>query len=185
VEPFRLKLKIGPHEFEAEGAQETVERQFAVWRELIASPSASAQPPISAPPAAGPASPPPAVPSLIVSAMTDDIPRPHYDRLFRHEGRVVSLTILPTGADREANAALLLLLGQQVYNAEALVSGGDILQGLQRSGIPVQRADRVFGGHMDTNVIRVGQHRAVKYRLTTLGLPLARQLAKELLTMVP
>ena len=32
MEPFRLKLKVGPHEFEAEGEQESVERQFALWR---------------------------------------------------------------------------------------------------------------------------------------------------------
>ena len=36
MEPFRLKMKIGAHEFEAEGEQETVERQFALWRELLA-----------------------------------------------------------------------------------------------------------------------------------------------------
>ena len=35
MEPFRLKLKVGPHEFEAEGDQEMVERQLSVWRELI------------------------------------------------------------------------------------------------------------------------------------------------------
>src|SRR4051812_30769994 len=101
METFRLKLKVGPHEFEAEGDQETVERQLAVWRELIASSPTSihagASPPPPPPPGAGqfggletplfsPPKPPPA----------DEVEeRREYAKIFKHEGRVVSLTVHP------------------------------------------------------------------------------------------
>src|SRR5437870_4412890 len=99
MEPFRLKLKVGPHEFEAEGDQETVERQLAVWRELIASPSSAPTLP----------SPPPQVPPVGPGAVVDSAAvtngpdlRAEYAKLFKHDGRVVSLTVLPNGNQREA-----------------------------------------------------------------------------------
>jgi len=180
MEPFRLKLKVGQHEFEAEGEQESVERQFAMWRDLIASPSA--QPPASAPPPA-PAITTPAVDSPPLGVVAD--PRTEFDKIFRHEGRIVSLTIIPNGPQKMADAALLMLLGQQIYNGDDLVTGGQVLDGLKRSGISVERADRVFGEHMDQNVIRIGAHRGVKYRMTNPGVARAKELARGLVAMVP
>lgn len=184
MEPFRVRLKVGPHEFEAEGDQESVERQLAIWRELIASPSAA--------PAPAPAILPPATLPPISGTINASLPplsggdsRADYDRLFRHDGRVVSLTVLPnSNGDREADAALLVLLGQKVFNSEDLVTGAQILEGLKQSGMLVPRADRVFGEHMDVNVMRIGAHRSVKYRLTNQGLARARELAQSLLALV-
>lgn len=183
MEPFRLKLKVGPHEFEAEGEQESVERQLAVWRELIASPSGAI--PVA------PSPPPPATPGMQPPPLGESVQPPsepkksEYDRLFQHDDRVVSLTVLPTGAQRVADAGLLILLGQRTYNQLETVTGQQITDGLKQSGLTVERMDRSWGDHLDVNVLRAGQRRGVKYRLTNPGLTRAREIANELLKTLP
>src|SRR2546430_5384640 len=133
MEPFRLKLKVGLHEFEAEGDQETVERQLAIWRELIATPGMSASP---LPREGGPVGP----------ATAPNEPTAKYAKIFRHQGRVVSLSVQPNGDRRNADAALLVILGQRLYNGTDLVSGGQIIDGLDQSGITgVERANVTLG----------------------------------------
>src|SRR5689334_7081615 len=104
MEPFRLHFKVGEHVFDAEGPQEAVERQLAVWREMIAAlpspPPRQPQTGAVAPPGEAGASAPP-------ETFAD------YDKVFRHDGKVVSLTVLPTGSEREADAALLVMLGRK------------------------------------------------------------------------
>jgi hypothetical protein len=107
-----------------------------------------------------------------------------FDKLFRHDGEVVSLSVLPNGDRREPDAALLLLLARRHYLAEDLVTGGRLRQGLMQSGINVERVDRMFEEYMDTYVIRSGQHRAVRYRLTNPGRIKAVELARSLAEVV-
>src|SRR4051812_3822966 len=109
MEPFRLKLKVGVHEFEAEGSEDAVQKQLEVWRDLIASPSAS--PPVAAspPPYVAPPLPPPA------DGGNDDKAR--YAKIYKHDGRVVALTVPTlTGEAQTADALIVLLFGQKVYN---------------------------------------------------------------------
>ena len=185
MEPFRLKLKVGPHEFEAEGSQENVEKQLAIWRELIGSPLISA-PALASPPPPAPATATPAVTPIIPPAL-NGLPesREDFSKLFKHDGRVVSLTVLPTGEQREADALLLLMLGQRVFNGAEQVGGSALNDGLSISGLTVERIDRAWGGHLAGNVIRTGVRRGVKYRLTHPGLARAKELAAGLLAMVP
>src|SRR5258708_14663815 len=35
MEAFKIRVKVGDHEFEAEGPQEAVERQFETFKELV------------------------------------------------------------------------------------------------------------------------------------------------------
>jgi hypothetical protein len=178
MEPFRLKLKVGPHEFEAEGDQESVEKQLAVWRELIGSPLATtptlASPPPDPPPLPGTAPLPPR-----------SVSRAAFDKVFQHDGRVVSLTLLPQGDNVESDAGLLLLLGQKVYNGLDAVTGSQLIEGLEVSGCKVARADRLFDRIMDRDVTRYGQHRGTKYRMTHPGLSRASDLLRELVERVP
>lgn len=170
MEPFRIHLKVGPHEFEAQGEQEAVERQAALWRELITSHLASPPPPAHGTPSPGN----PAAPGRFQD----------YDRIFRHEGRVVSLSVLPQGESVGPNAALLVLLGRKYYEKEDLVGGAAVLEGLSRSGIEVERADRAFDTHIPGNVLRTGRNRGVKYRLTNVGATRAEEIARELAAVV-
>lgn len=181
MEPFRLKLKVGQHEFEAEGEQDVVEKQLAIWRDLIASPS-SVAPTLPSPPTviAGGA----AEGTAVASATPGPESREELDRLFDHRGPVVSLTMLPVGPQREADAALLLLYGQRFYNGaenSGGVTGGRLLEGLRLSGLSVERVDRIWGAHDGVHVIRAGSKRGVRYRLTHPGLARAREIAQGLL----
>lgn len=178
MEPFRLKLKVGVHEFEAEGTEDAVQKQLDIWRELIASPSSS-------PPAA--ASPPPYVPPLPpppFDAGGDD--RARYSKIFKHEGRVVALTVPTlTGESATADALVVLLLGQKIYNASDSVTGQELSDGMTMSGLRVSRVDRSWGSHIPHFVIKSGEGRATRYRLNIPGAQRARELAEQLLAQVP
>jgi hypothetical protein len=178
VEPYRLKVRVGTHEFEAEGSQEAVERQFALWREMIAAvPASTPELPSPPPPLTGGITPTGTATNIVLPGV--------FDKIFRRDGRVITLTVLPAGDRREQDAALLILLGQQLYNGEEQVTGQTLLDGLKRSGLPIERADRMFGDYMDQYVLRSGIHRAVRYRLTNPGVTKAKELGTALVAMVP
>jgi len=152
------------HEFSAEGEREAVERQVDEWRKMIASIPTLPSPPPAPPQSEGSSQANPPMGVLPSEDFTE------YDRVFRHDDKVVSLTVLPRGDAREADAALLIMLGRKHYKGEDLVGGTRLLEGLEISGLQVLRADRVFGAYMGTHVTRVGKNRAVKYRLTNQGM---------------
>lgn len=189
MEPIRLKLKSGIHEFEIEGDPESVAAEAAIWREWVASPGApSASPPVapSPPPAAAPQ-----VPAQVANgtanpdADASNEDRRMYAKIFKHDGRVVSLTVIPPGAQRMADALLMVLFGQFVFNGGEPVTGQQLGDGMRMSGTPVDRVDRAWGAHMDTNVLASGVHRGIRYRLTNTGLARAREIAKAMLDVVP
>ncbi len=184
MEPFRLRMKIGAHEFEAEGDQGVVERQFAQWRELIAAapiPTASSPPP--PPPAVVQDDPPAGTTNSGTAGVAVD--RSGFEKIIRQDGKRLSLSVLPEGENREADAALVLMVAHKVYNGLDQVGGGALLEGLHQSGYPVARVDRVMDRHIPELVLRSGIRRAVKYRLNNRGLNTAMRLARELMDMVP
>src|SRR5262245_54066226 len=78
METQRLRVKIGPHEFEAEGPPDTVSKQYADWREMIASlPAATTQ---SAPPAIPPGT------QLFPPSVTMSPPQPQQARVIMSDG---------------------------------------------------------------------------------------------------
>jgi hypothetical protein len=189
MEPFRLRMKIGAHEFEAEGEQDSVERQFQLWRELISSiPTTSASPPPTPAAAAvhtASASDGARVGDSAAVAVTVGPDTTGYDKIFQRGGKVVSLTVLPNGENRAADAALLILLGQRHYNQTDRVTGSLLVDGLQQSGYPVGRADRVLDRYTPDLVLRDGTRRSTRWRLNNQGLNRARELARDLIAMVP
>jgi hypothetical protein len=163
MEPYRLKLKVGEHEFEAEGPTDAVQRQFEDWKELIASlprqtndtPAANANQENSEKPSET------ALPSM--------------DKIFRADGRVISLTAPPNSIPE---AALLVLLGQRHYRTNEQVTGSEVMDGLQQSGFKMARVDRMMDALANEGlVIRSGQHRGTRYRLSNTGLTRAQQIA--------
>lgn len=178
MEAFHLKLKIGQHEFDSTGEPEIVKEQFAIWRELIGNTQASV-PAMASPPPNGL---PPAPPIPPAAALAD---AGRLDRLFHQDSRVVSLTVLPNGEHREADALLLIMLGQKELKGTDQVTGQTLNDGMKQSGLSVERVDRSWGPHLGMNVIRTGVRRGVKYRLTHPGLARAKEIAATLLAMVP
>ena len=174
MEPYKLRVKIGDHEFDAEGPQEAVGKQFQSFKDLIASLSHRILPtPIKR---EGKSE------NIDLSSPQDDSQPRKYDNIFKAEGRVVSLTALPQGANE---AGLLILLGQKLYRNNDTATGSEIVDGLEQSGYTVERADRLFDGFIAEGlVIKAGKRRAIRYRLANQGLARAEAIAQQVQGMV-
>jgi hypothetical protein len=169
VETSRIKIKIGIHEFEAEGPTELVQSQFESFKELIAS-----QP--------KPIVNPPSTEQKINSADGDES-KSKYDKIFKIEARIVSLTASPQTV---SDAALLIMLGQKQYRSNDTVTGQEVGDGLDHSGVVVSRVDRVMDSFiLEGSVMKIGQGRATRYRLTNTGLNKAIAIADQLVATLP
>lgn len=166
----KLKLKIGDHEFEAEGPVEIVQSQFDLFRQLV---EAAQKSPVN-PPAPAPL-PEAAFPARAGGELM-------LGKIMRHEGRIVSLTA--RGATLE-DEILLVMLGQRNLRANDSVSGGEIMDGLRLTGRTVNRVDyQVDKMASAGDVITVGNGRARRYRLTNQGFAKAQDLAMDLVLTV-
>ncbi len=167
METQKLKIKIGEHEFEAEGPVEVVNVQFETWKEMIA--TAPAKPKETAP----------------EKPIDKNAPLPHLtlDKIMKVEGRIVSLTARAETVDE---TALLILLGQKELRGNQEVTGSEIMDGLRQSGYAISRADTLMDKlSADGNVITVGVHRSRRYRLSNSGLALVLTTAQAVLETVP
>lgn len=168
MDTYKLKIKVGEHEFEAEGPPESVERQFQTWKELIA--TAPRQKYDS--PAINPD-------QEKKNENGGDGAALALDRIMRMEGRIISLTAPPELAPE---AALLILLGQRQLRSNEGVTGNEMMEGMQLSGFRLARTDRVLEGlASDGSVIRSGSHRGTRYRLSNTGLTRAIGIARMVL----
>jgi hypothetical protein len=166
---YKLKIKIGDHEFEAEGPADVVQNQFAMFKELLGSGAAKRELAEE--------------PKQRTEQLGTDPKRPAFDKIMRSEGRVISLTVHPESIDE---AILLVLLGQRHYRQNDSVTGGEIIDGLRQSGHTVNRVDYQLDKlATEGTVIKVGTGRASRYRLTNKGLAKAEEIANSLLLQVP
>ncbi len=167
--PYKLKIKIGEHEFEAEGPVEVVRDQFNTFKELIAT-----------------------VPTKVLETTLpaqqetkNNGPLPHLpiEKILKVDGRVVSLT---ARCETTEEAVLLILLGQKDFRTNQEATGSEVMDGLTQSGYRLDRVDRIMDKlTADGSVITVGVHRGRRYRLTNAGLTKALALAKEVIETVP
>lgn len=164
MELNKLRIKIGDHEFEAEGPAEVVQAQFAAFKELIAT----------------------APVARAVSGTVEDRPNngpPALDKIMKVDGRVVSLTAQPKSLE---DAVLLLLLGQKTFRNNDGVTGGEIVDGLTVSGQAKHGSSRILKKiASDGNVIITGAHRGKRYRLTNQGVSKAQDIARGIVALVP
>jgi hypothetical protein len=164
----RLKIKVGEHEFEAEGPPDAVQAQFAAFRDLIASL-----------PTTQPASAAPVPPSAQAPGKSGELT---LDKIMRQEGRVVSLTARSASLEDEL---MLLLLGQKSLRNNDSVTGGELIDGLKLTGRTVSRVDYQLDKLTEAgDVITIGTGRARRYRLTNQGFARAQNLAMNLLITV-
>jgi hypothetical protein len=164
---YKLKIRIGEHEFEAEGPQDAVERQFQAFKELIASP-----------------------PPLATKRPDVEYPSPNghrdlkpFNSIFRNDGRVISLTAPPHDI---GEGALLILFGQKEIQGEETPTGSQIADGLRRSGYVIPgRVDRILDDFVSQGlVIKMGVKKGTRYRLTNTGSPKAADIAERTKQMV-
>lgn len=165
----RLRLRVGSNEFEAEGPREFVESQVEAWKGLFSSPTRESEQTERESPEDG-------------SEETDP-----WDVFSVDEERsMVSLTIQPTGDQRDADAALLILLGFRSLAHQETVLVGRVKEALEESGFRPGRIDRILAPHVRSGlVLKSGQGKGSKYRLSNTGLTSARGLAQSLAAQLP
>lgn len=176
VESYKLKIKIGEHEFEAEGPVDIVQDQFATFRDLIATfPGRRAEE----------AAPPEIQPErdgggAIATGSPTGLA---LEKISRVDGRVISLTVTPASVQE---AVLVILLCQRHFRSNDSVTGGEIMDGLRQSGHIAARADYVLDKMAAEGlVIRIGIGRARRYPLTNAGVTKAQESAKAFLALIP
>jgi hypothetical protein len=168
MEPYKLKIKIGEHEFEAEGPVDAVQAQFVAFKELITS---------------VPSAPTPAARPSEEKATANQLPHLPLERILKAEGRVVSLT---AKCDTIDEAVLLILLGQKEMRSNQEVTGAEIMDGLTQSGYRLSRVDHLLNKlETDGSTITMGVHRGRRYRLSNTGLTKALNIAKDVIATVP
>lgn len=176
MEDYRLKIKVGEHEFDAVGPVDVVRDQFLIWKELIASlPTPVAASTVVEPqqPRVDPAVTNPNDPNTIDAAL---------GRIMRADGRVVSLTAPPRSV---SDAVLLIVYGQKVMRSNDAVTGSEVMDGLTASGPTPPRVDRLLAkAGTDGDIILLGTGRSKRYRLTNVGITKARALASGLIASV-
>jgi len=175
---FRLKIKVGPYEFDAEGPHDVVQAQFASFQEMIAKAPApsSNTPPVD--PNGGSQMEPP---TLVKD--TELMVESNLNRIMKVEGRIVSLTARPQAVE---DAALLLIYGQRMLRNNEAPTGSEIIDGATATGrLELGRTDRMFEKlARQGEVIMIGERRGKRYRLTNSGMAKAREIASALIATV-
>ena len=170
METAKIRMKIGDYEFEAEGSAESVQAQLETFKSLLSSrdvmPKRQEQEDTTSNP-----------------INIGDIAHVPLERIMRVQGRVVSLTVIPS---LESDAALLILLGNKEMRNNESVTGAEIGDGMAQSGRPVGRVDRVMDKLIsEAFVLKSGFRRAVRYRLSNSGHQKALASARELIASLP
>ena len=170
---YRLKIKIGEHEFDAEGPTEIVQSQFEAFKDLVSSlPKNSAVERSNT-----------NAQMQVDNALGANESSLALEKITQTDDRVVSLTAHPETID---DALLILLLGQRTFRANDAVTGSELIGGLRQSGFTVTRVDwrleRLAAGGM---IIKIGSNRASRYRLTNQGMSKAQGIARALISLVP
>ena len=173
--PSRVKMKIGEHEIEAEGAPDLVREQFQAWQELVklayTAPQVAPNPPADISPA--PTEKPDGTPTV-----DSELPK-----ILRLDNRVVSLTARLASVHE---AVLVMMYGQKVLRNNDSVTGAELTSGLSATGgFSVDRLDRYLNKLAeDGDVMAFGERRGKKYRLTNTGIAKARAIAANLIASV-
>lgn len=169
MDTTRIKVKIGQHEFEAEGPTEVVREQFGDFKKLIADLpglAASEKAVTSHPERRG-------------ASIDGEI---RYDSICRVQDRVVSLTVKP---ESETTAAMLVMLGQRAFRDNETVTASELADGLEQSGYRIARLDKVMQPLTDDgSVVRIGARKGTRYRFTNQGLAKAQAAAREAIGQV-
>ena len=133
----KLHVKIGDHEFNAEGPESTLKEWYEKFLENI-----KGQP----------------KPLVSEAASHDDTETPDVpygvdgntlNRVFLPDGEIVSLRLLPSAENpnRTADAAILLLYGFKRLLKVENVLVTRLNEALRRSGLPIDRVDRIISVH--------------------------------------
>jgi hypothetical protein len=177
--PNKIKIQIGDYHLETEGSEAAIEKRLSIFKDLVQIAS-KAGVIASEHPARRLHEP------KDTTGKHDEKPAPGEPssplrKLFKADGRIVTLEMTPQGGNREGDAFLLLLLGHKILRGEELIPVGELLEGVKRSGFSsIKRMDEITAKLATDFWNKVGERRAGKFRLTVPGDKKARELAQEL-----
>lgn len=153
IEVVKLRMKIGVHEFEAEGPPDLVTAQLETWKHLAGLDAAAAT--ADGRTAAG------GDPALRALFAADA------------EQKLIRLRVRPSGQRRNADAALLILYGYHTWftaSEDEAVPATRLKAALAASGHRPKRLDRVIAPHLAAGLVsKSGRHRHATYALTISG----------------
>jgi hypothetical protein len=175
---YRLKIKVGPHEFEAEGAPQDVREQFQIFKEMISNMPVAVVASPQSDPAQNQSRPEAAIEKPDVAGNESSL-----TKIMKVIGRIVSLTVRPKSIE---DGILLILYGQKVLRQSDSVTGGEVIDGLKTTGgLSFGRIDRLMEKlGKDGDIIVNGENRGKRYRMTNAGQTKARQIATDLMAIV-
>jgi len=163
-ENYKIKIRLGDAEFEAEGPEDTVKSAYELFLKNL--------------------SPRPAKP--LEPATHRDLPHkgPGLDsatlnRLFVVDGEALSLKHLPPAGSstRSADAAILMLYGFHKLLKLDNVPVTKLNEGLRKSGVSLERLDRIMGVHSGL-FMKGGTRIGGRYSLNNQGLAQAEDWIK-------
>lgn len=172
---YKLHVKLGTAEFQAEGDKDAVREQFAAFlaalnghaRNVSADATDATESSLGGVPDSAvetPQAPKEPTPTLY------GLESPLLERIFATDRTgLVSLRILPrTGENRDVDALLYLLYGFAVLKQQHDVISGQLLQAARQSGIQIDRVDQVLNRRADL-VTKAGYKRGSRYGLNNRG----------------
>jgi hypothetical protein len=176
---LKLRMKVGVHEFDAEGPAEEVNSRFDIWRELIGLRQPTAMPQVGEVALRGYA------PNVTIA----ETPLPlatertaMLQRVFALDDKrgIVTLRVHPTGDTAEADAILALIYGYWALRNEDEVRVTNLTKSVRMSGMPSERIDRMAGPHLGSALTKIGQGKGGKYLLTAPGRAKAESVVREM-----
>ncbi len=173
MDAYRLRIKLGSAEFEAEGREELVLRQFEEFKSLLEKSGRG--------PLLGADDTPQAPPNLGAKAASLGKLQLLYNLEDRNGGPLLTLR---SPAEQVQSSLLLLLLGYRRLGMNE-VPGTLLKKALERSGVSLARLDRAAAPLEKENVVRrTGTKKASRYWLTNVGITRAETDATKMLDIV-
>ena len=160
MDSYKLHLKIGLHEFSAEGPVDVVKQDFELWKSMIS--DLPAQPVPAAALGQNGAAPP----------NNSAPPKETIEKVYVIDERrdMLSLRVLPRSDDRYADALLLLLLGYKIIKGADEMMVTQLKPSLRQSGCMVDRVDQIAAKYVRHGFLnKGGMGKGGRYSLTNSG----------------
>jgi hypothetical protein len=163
MEGYKLQAKFGNAEFNAEGPEEAVREDFRRFLEKL--PAAVQPSPEKKQDAKNGQEP-----TILTTVDQMLLGQALLEKVFQRQDDIVSLRLLPPpeSANRNADAAILLLYGFRCLLNQEEVPVTRLTRALRRSGISFERLDQFMGANSQL-ILRGGARNAARYRLNNLG----------------
>jgi len=168
----KRRMKIGPHEFEAEGPRELVAAHFEAWKQLIAArpvTEATVEPAVPRQHTAPPA-------GTVTGQQAGGASTPRDIFAVDTARKRITLRVSPAGKSQDADAALLILYGHRLCFGEEgqAVLVTRLKEALAASGHPRSRIDHTLARHV------TGHRKGSMYQLTSTGYQRAEEMGRAL-----